>query len=176
MKKYLLIALVGLFSISAIAQSKVGTVDVEFIVGNMTVELENVQAGLKTYEDELSVDLKEKMSDYEAKYKAYQAAEATMSDADKKAKQDEILAIENDIVKYRQNGSQLLSIRRDELMAPVYQKIGVALDAEAKAQGYSQIMDTGSGALTYADPNFDITEAVMKRMGVTVKQQPKEGN
>jgi len=175
MKKYLLIVLVSLVSISAFAQSKVGTVDIEFIVSNMTVDLENVQASLKTYEEELSVDLKKKMTDYESMYKAYEATAETMAAAEKKTKQDEILAIENDIVQYRKNGSQLLSIRRDELMAPVYQKIGAALDAEAKAQSYSQVMDTGSGALTYADPNFDITEDVMKRMGVTVKQQPTGG-
>ena len=169
MKKIILLTLVALTTATSFAQTKVGTVDVEYILSNMTSDLATVSTNLKTYEESLSVELKQKMDSYETMYAAYEKNQAGMDEASKQAKQTEIVTLENDIVKYRQNGTQLLQIRRDELLGPLYQKIGAALDAESKAQGYTQVFTLGSGALGYADPNYDLTKTVMTRMGVTEK-------
>ena len=166
MKNFILLAFLALTTVTSFAQTKVGTVDVEYIIGNMTTELETVNSNLKTYEEQLSKELKEKMDAYEAKYSDYEAKQATMDAATKQSSQQEIVTLENEIVKYRQNGTQLLQIRRDELLSPLYQKVGAALDAEAKASGYTQVFTLGSGALGYADPNHDLTKKVMLRMGV----------
>ncbi|MBG26377.1 MULTISPECIES: OmpH family outer membrane protein [Croceibacter] len=175
MKNILLAAFFIVTTTVSMAQSKVGTVDVDFILTNMTDELKKVNDSLANYEASLSAQLQTKMTDYETKYKAFDAAQATMTDAMKQTKSQEIANVENDIMQFRKNGSQLLSLRRDQLLAPLYQRIGKALDAEAKAQNYSQVLNIGSGALGYADPKFDVTEAVMKRMGVTIKQQQPQG-
>ncbi len=174
MKKIILLSLTVLFTLGSYAQSKVGTIDVEFILGNMTAELQTVNDSLKAYDEELSVDLKQKMENYESKYKEIEAAQETMTDADKRTKGQELMQIENDIRQYRQNGQQLLQLRREQLLAPLYQKIGEALDAEAKANGYTQVLTVGSGAIGYADPSYDLTDAVMKRLGVTVKATTTE--
>jgi len=87
--------------------------------------------------------------------------------------QDSIMKQETDLNKYRQNATQLIQLKRDEALQPLYQKIGAALEKVAKAQGYTQVMER-TATLVYIDNAFDITIAVLKEMGIQVQTSPKE--
>ena len=60
--------------------------------------------------------------------------------------------------------------RQAELMGPVIEKVGKAIDDEAKAQKYDFVIDKSSRGMPilYSNPQFDITWAVLKRLGVEV--------
>jgi outer membrane protein len=156
-------------SISSFAQSKVGTVDIDFILSQMP-ELTSVQAQVEDYGKELDVDFKKNMDAYNVLIKAYTDNESTFTDAVKKEKQDAIIATENDLGKFQQNGSKLLNIRRDELLRPLYQKIGVALDKVAKAGGYTQVLQIDE-YIVYLDNTLDITMSILKELGIEVKTE-----
>lgn len=156
-------------SISSFAQSKVGTVDIDFILSQMP-ELTSVQAQVEDYGKELDVDFKKNMDAYNVLIKAYTDNESTFTDAVKKEKQDAIITAENDLGKFQQNGSKLLNIRRDELLRPLYQKIGVALDKVAKAGGYTQVLQIDE-YIVYLDNTLDITMSILKELGIEVKTE-----
>ncbi|MDH7444337.1 OmpH family outer membrane protein [Aquimarina sp. 2201CG14-23] len=169
MKNILFPILLLIISTQAIAQqSKVGTVDSEFILSKMP-ELTKMQEELKAYNANLEGELKIKVDDYQAKVKAYQEGVATMTEPMKKTKQEEIIALENDIAKFRQNGSQLVQIEQNRLLQPLYKKIGTALEEVAKAEGYTQILTITSSGLAYVDPNFDLTKKVMTKLGIPLQ-------
>lgn len=169
MIKKIFVAVLLFVSVQVIAQSKVGTIDSEFILSKMP-ELVKVQEDLKAYSTKLELELKAKVDDYQAKIKAYEAGVANMTDPMKKTKQDEIVNLENDINKYRRNGSQLVQIERNRLLNPLYQKIGKALEEIAKAEGYSQVIITsGNNKIGYMDPKFDVTNAVMTKLGIPLE-------
>ncbi|HEA30131.1 MAG TPA: OmpH family outer membrane protein, partial [Leeuwenhoekiella sp.] len=89
-------------SIATFAQTKVGTVDSDYILASMP-ELTEVQTNIETYGGELDSQFKEMVTNYQGKVNEFQSLTDTISDADRKAKQDVIVGIEQDIQKFRQN-------------------------------------------------------------------------
>ena len=121
---------------------------------------------LKDYNKELQNDLKEKLDNY---YKVYKTAEANfdmMTNAQKEAKQKELTDLENDISKFRQNGAQLIQLKENELMMPLYRKINDYVALVAKELSFTQIFFTGDSNLAYLDSAFDITAEVLDKMGL----------
>ncbi|MDY8137770.1 OmpH family outer membrane protein [Aquimarina sp. 2201CG5-10] len=165
MKKILFPILLLIASFQVIAQTKTGTVDSELILSKLP-ELTKVQEDLKAYNAKLESELKVKIDDYQAKVKDYQEKVASMTEPMKKTKQEEIIALENDIAKFRQNGAQLVQIEQNRLLQPLYQKIGKALEEVAKAEGYAQVFTISNSGLAYIDPKFDLTKTVMTKLGI----------
>ena len=85
--KFLKIA-VFFIGITAFAQSKVGAVDVEYILSKMP-EMTTVQTQLETYGKQLDTDLNKKIDEYKKLAEEYKKGEATFSDEQKKEKQSQ---------------------------------------------------------------------------------------
>ncbi|QED36326.1 OmpH family outer membrane protein [Antarcticibacterium arcticum] len=167
MKKYILIFLVFLTGMSTQAQTKVGTIDAEFILSQLP-EITTVEEGLKNYNTELQGELQKTIKSYEDQIADYQATNATLSDEDKATKENEIIALENDIKNFRQKASVLLQMRRNELTQPLYVKIDAAMKEVIAEQKYTQIINASANALAFADPAYDITDAVLGKLGIKV--------
>jgi len=155
-------------STQVMAQSKVGTIDSDYILSKMP-ELVNVQEDLKAYSTKLELELQAKIDDFQAKVNAYKDGNASMTEPMKILKQEEMINLENDINKYRQNGSQLVQIEQNRLLNPLYQKIGNALKEVAKAEGFSQVLNVSNSGITYMDPKFDVTNSVMIKLGIPLE-------
>ena len=171
MKKITLILFVLLTSLQINAQSKVGTIDVEFILSKMP-QLEQVGKDVKAYNADLDKQVNVKISKYQSLIEVYKQNENTFSDTEKKTKQDEIIALEKDIQKFQQNATKLSQIKQNELLGPLYQKIGDALNVIAKENNYSQVF-TIDNSIAYLDANFDITLKVMTKLGLPLPEQGK---
>lgn len=170
MKKIILSSLVLLFTITSFAQTKLGTVDSEYILSQMP-ELVEVQKSLDEYAKDLEKQLGDKVAAYEKVIEAAKTTFETMSDAEKQAKQEEIAGLQQDITTFRNNGSQLVQIKQGELLRPLYTKIGGQVDSYAKANSFTQILNTSTGSsIAYLDPAFDITLAVIEKMGIVIKK------
>ncbi|GAA4274486.1 OmpH family outer membrane protein [Aquimarina gracilis] len=169
MKKLILSILVLVVSFQLSAQSKTGTVDTEFILSKMP-ELTKVQEDLKAYNEKLEGELKIKVDEYQAKVKDYQEKVASFTEPMKKTKQEEIITLENDIAKFRQNGSQLVQLEQNKLLQPLYQKIGKALEEVAKTESYTQVFTITTSGLAYIDPNYDLTKKVMTKLGIKIEE------
>lgn len=168
MKNILFPILLLLISTQVFSQSKVGTVDTDLILTKMPA-LTKVQEELKAYNTKLESDLKVKVDAYQALVKTYQDGVATMTEPMKKTKQDEIIKLEDDITKFRQNGSQLVQIEQNRLLQPLYEKIGKALEGVAQAEGYTQVFTITNSGIAYIDPKFDVTNTVMKKLGISIE-------
>ena len=155
-------------SLTVFSQTKVGTVDVDFILSKMP-ELPALQKQVEDYGKQLDADFNKKYEAYNVLVKAYTDGEAGFTIAQKKTKQEEIIAAEDDINKMQKNGTQLLSIKRDELVRPLYQKIGVSLEKIAKADGYTQVLQLDN-SVVYADNTYDLTLTILKDLGISIEE------
>jgi len=164
-KKIIFQVLLLLISININAQTKVGTIDTDYVLAKMP-EFTKVQEDLNAYGAKLQADLKVKTDDYQAKIKSYQEGVSQMTEPMKKLKQDEIIALENDITKFRQNASQLIPLEENRLLQPLYEKIGTTLEEVAKAEGFTQVLTMNNSGLAYIDPKFDLTETVLTKLGI----------
>ncbi len=155
--------------ISGFAQSKVGTIDIDVVLSQMP-ELAGLQKQVEDYAKELDAGFDKKMANYNTLVKAYTDSEAGFTETIKKQKQEEIIASENDLGKYQQNGSKLINIKRDELAGPLYKKIGVALEKVAQAERYTQVLQINE-TIVYLDNGYDLTLKVLKELGIEVKPE-----
>ncbi|TSE06066.1 MULTISPECIES: OmpH family outer membrane protein [Aquimarina] len=172
MKKVITLILVLVASFQINAQAKTGTIDSEYILSQMP-ELTKVQEDLKAYNGKIEAELKLKIDEYQAKVKDYQEKVASFTEPMKKTKQDEIITLENDIAKIRQNGAKLVQLEQNRLLQPLYEKIGKALEEIAKAEKYTQVFTITSSGLAYIDSNYDLTKKVMTKLGIKIEEAKK---
>ncbi|WP_029033320.1 OmpH family outer membrane protein [Salinimicrobium terrae] len=169
MKKYLLVLSFALLSISAFAQSKVGTIDADYILNQMP-EMVQVNEALKSYNTDLQKDLESNVTNYETLVKDYQANNETFSEEDRKAKESEIINLENDIKSFRQKAGVMMQMKRNELTQPLYEKINEAMLEVIAEENYTQILHSGGNALAFSSQEYDITLKVLNKLGIEVKE------
>ena len=167
--KHLLLSLLFVFSAVSAQESKVGTIDIDYILSLMP-ELVGVQEQVKPYQTELSDGYSEKLAQYEKALKDYRDNESLLTLMQKKTKEDSLVVMQNELGQYQQNGNQLLALRQEDFMQPLYTKVGQSLERVAEAGGYTQVLLRDNNVV-YIDNRFDLTLAVLKELGIEV---PKE--
>lgn len=165
MKKFIALFSLVLLSYSSFAQSKIGTIDAEYILTQLP-EMTEVNEGMKTYNEELQKELETTITNYETLVKDYQENNTTFSEEDRKTKESEIISLENDIKSFRQKASVMMQMRRNELTKPLYDKINEAMQQVIKEDNYTHIFHAGGNALAFAEAESDITEKVMAKLGI----------
>ena len=171
--KITLLAAMLLSSFAIQAQNKVGTVDSEYVISKMP-QLTAVQTRISSYGTKLDSSFSIKVKEYDVKVDAFNKAEKTMTEEVKKTKYAEIAELDQDLKKFRQNGAQLMQIRRDELLRPLYKKVTEVIAEVAKANGYSQILTITGNELAYLDTKYDITKLVLAKLGIKEDPEPKK--
>ena len=155
-------------SLSVFAQSKTGTIDIDYIITQMP-DFAGVQTTMDTYGGTLDADFQAKLAAYTTAVEKYKADEATLSIDLKQEQQQALLVLENDLNKFRSNGAKLMDLKRDDALRPLYNKIGLALDVVAKAQQFTLILETND-SMVYIDASTDVTRAVLTQLGITIKE------
>ncbi|RBW60325.1 OmpH family outer membrane protein [Tenacibaculum sp. E3R01] len=158
---FITIFFIGLAS----AQTKVGTVNSDLIIGKMP-QMKSVIKRLENYSKELDSSFQIKAKTYQSKIEAFKKVEKTITDNDRKTKIQELAAIEQDMAKFRKNGSTMMQLRRDEYMRPLYRKLNEIVKEVAKANGYSQVLTTNGNEFAYIDDRYDITKLVLSKLGI----------
>ncbi len=175
MRTLLVILFCGtLFSAQAQTQ-KIGYADWEYIFSQLP-EFKQIDSDLKTHADQLQNTLKAKQQDFEARYKAYQNMPATTPEAIRADKERELQSLQEGFQKFQQDAQSSIQKKQQDLMSPVYLKVGKAIEEVAKENGYSFIINPqmvgGGDVLLYHDETYNISDLVLKKLGVTPAPAP----
>ncbi len=154
-----------LIGFSVNAQTKVGTVNSELIISKMP-QLKTVHETIRAYGSKLDSVNAIKINKYESRVKAYNTEIKTLSDAAKKIRANELNLLNKDLASFRDNGTKMMQLRRDELMRPLYQKISEVIVVIAKEKGYTQVLTTTGNEFAYLDDKFDITKLVLAKLNI----------
>jgi len=158
----ILFLLISTFSFS---QSKVGTIDNDYII-NLMPESKVVIKRAQDYGAKLDSSFSIKMKEFQDKVAKFRSEEKEMGELMKKTTMKELSAMEQDIKKYQDNGSKLMQLKQNELMRPLYKKLNDAISEVVKEHGYTQILTTSGNQFAYIDEKYDITELVMAKLGI----------
>lgn len=170
--RFLLVLAVMLFvGTAANAQTamKIGYADVDYILSEMP-ESKQVESELQAHNTQLQNQLQAKYQEYQQKLQSYQQGAATMVDAVKNEKETELAQLEQRIQKFQQDAQASMQKKTSALMEPLYAKIGTNIEAVAKENGYSHILNGNIGGMDvvlFADEQYDISDLVLKKMGIT---------
>jgi outer membrane protein len=149
---------------------KIGYADTEYILTQLP-KFKQIDNELKTHGSQLENQLKAKIEDYQGKVKAYQGMPATTPDAIKADKERELAALQENIQKFQQDAQSSIQKKQAELMDPIYKQIGKAIEDVAKENAFTFIIQpqlpSGGDVLLYSDEKYNISNLVLKKMGVT---------
>ena len=156
------------FSRSAHAQSAASQFKIAFV--NTGVLLDNAPGKAQaesTYARETRAygDQLKKMSDsLNVMIGAYQKQEATLTAAQKEARQKTIRDFQQLAQEKQQQLSQQAQQRQNELMAPIMESVKKVLDDIRTEDGYSMIITGDPNLILSYDKNLDITDRVVARL------------
>ncbi len=176
MRKLVLLAVFGLITFASQAQTatKVGYADANYILSQMP-EAKQIDAELKSLETQLKTQLDAKVKRFQTELADYQKNGQTMIDAVRQNTERELTQQQQNIEKLQQDAQTTIQNKSNQLMTPVYEKIGKAIEAVAKENAFSFILNQqigGMDVILYGDEKLDISDLVLKHMGVTVVPAP----
>jgi outer membrane protein len=151
---------------------KIGHADPDYILTQLP-EAKQIENELKTYATQLDNESKAKQTEYQTKLNVYSGLPANTPDAIKKDKETELMQLQEGIQKFQQDAQTSLQKKQNDLMQPVFAKIGKAIEDVAKENGFSYIftlqMIGGGDVILYNDEKCNISDLVLKKLGVTPK-------
>ncbi len=161
-------------SIAAVAQTaeqKIGYVDVDYVLAQLPSAIQLTEH-LKTLEADLVKNYQQKELEFKTKYDEFAKAEKTMLPTLRDNTLRELQALQQNLQSFGADIEKTLKDREDVLSMPVFKSIGDAIAAIGEEQGYTLILNTkasGVSIILSADPNSNISDLVLKKLGVTPK-------
>ena len=169
MKKILIVLSLALFSFSINAQTKVGTIDADYILSQLP-EMTGVNEQLQAYGQEMRNDFDSTVTRYQDLVKVYQEKQSEYSETEKKQKEEEIINLETGLKGFNQKLPLMIQMRRNELTKPLFEKINEAMLKVIEKEGFTHILHAGGNNLAFAAEQYDITNKVLKELGITPKE------
>jgi outer membrane protein len=176
MRKLVLLFVLALGMITTQAQTpsastKIGFADVDYIFSQMP-EAKQIDTELKSTQAQLKNQIDSKTQEFQKKLADYQANLNTMLDAVRQNTERELTQLQENLQKLQQDAQVTIQNKQAQLMEPVYKKVGKAIEDVATENGYSFILNQQIGGLDvilYGDEKNDVSDLVLKKLGVTPK-------
>ena len=158
-------------------QQKLGHLNSDEIYATMP-EAKAAQAVLETLAKARQADIDKMITEYQAKLKAAQDKEKTLSEANKEVvgkelqtAQIELQDLGKRIEDARTKATTDVQAKQGELYPPINQKLAAAMGAVAKEKGLAYVFDIsvsqGFNNMIYFDGGDDITGAVKTKLGIS---------
>lgn len=168
MKKILMTLIVAVAAIAGASAQKFALVDMDYILRNVPAyEMANEQItqASQRWENEVNT-LSQQAEDM---YKKYQSDMVFLSDDQKKAREEKIVAKEKEVTdaRYKYFGPEgELFKKRQSLMTPIQNDVYNAVKAVAEEKGYQVIFDRASSqSIVFASPRIDVSNEVLAKLG-----------
>lgn len=173
------VILFGFVALAGYAQTsppqKIGYADWDYIFSQLP-DYKQIDNELKVHGTQLENQLKAKYSEYQAKLSAFNGMPASAPEAIKKDKEAELAQLQESIQKFQQDAQTSLKKKETDLMAPVFSKVGKAIEEVAKENSFSFIINPqligGGDVLLYSDERYNISVLVLKKLGITPALSP----
>jgi len=174
MKKILFIALFIIGLSTTVSAQRYCYVDTEYILDNIP-EYASAQLEIDRLSIEWQNQIEAKFNRVAKKQKDYLAESILLPAEIKKQREKEIRDLEaqakNLQKKYFGIGGELFTTR-EELIQPIQDQIFKAIQEVSNSKKYAFVFDKANQAnLLFADPKYDISNLVLKQMGITVKKK-----
>lgn len=167
MNKKLITSAITAFLFFNLSAQRIAVVDINAVLSEMT-EYKAAQ----TLIDETAAQWRQEISKEQDKvkslYNKYQAEQVLLTDEVKKQREEEIVAKEGEVremQKRRFGPDGDLFKKRQQMVAPIQDKVFATIEAYAADRGFDIIIDkAGSAGLLFVKPEFDKTEDIKKKL------------
>ena len=167
MKKFLIMFVMLLSTVGMSAQ-KFALLDMDYILKSIPA-YERANEQLNQMSKKLQAEVEALQTEAQTLYKNYQDNIVFLSNEQKKARQDEILAKEKQAADLKKTyfgpEGELFKVR-SALMNPIQEEIYNAVKEVAEQRGYQLILDRASDSgIIFGSPKIDISDEVLQKLG-----------
>lgn len=164
--KYLLVSTVVLFSVGMLqAQQKFAYVNSQELLQDLP-EVKAADAEIKTLQQQMQKKGQEMFESYQTKAMELQRKRdaGELSPKQLEAEAEKLGEEENRIRQYDNEMQTSILQKQQDLLGPIQEKVNVAIEEVAKADGYTMVFDSSSGSILYADEATNITSMVKSKL------------
>ena len=162
MKKIIITILLALPMLAS--AQKFGHINTQELFAQMP-EVAKVKLQMDTVQAQYENQLASMNEEFQKKYQDYQAQEATMADAVKQIRQQELQEMNQRIQLFYQTAEQDIQKKQQELLTPVHERMSKAIKAVGEREAYTYIFDSAAMVHVGSDAK-DVTPAVKKELGI----------
>ena len=167
-RKVIICAICVICGYSTASAQKFALVDMEYILKNIPA-YERANEQLNRVSKKWQAEVDALTTEAQTLYKNYQNEVVFLSQEQKKAKQDAIVAKEKEAAdlkkKYFGPDGELFK-KRTALMTPIQDEIYNAIKDVAELRGYQLVLDRASDTgIIFGSPKIDISSEVLKKLG-----------
>ena len=170
--KNIFICLFILIGTSFAFGQKYAYIDSDYILSNVP-EYKEAKDKLDKLADRWTKDIEDRYTALKVKKDNFAREEVLLPAEEKQKRKDEIVKVETETMemqKLRFGVKGDYFQKRQELVKPIQDKVFEAMQEVATKKAYTFVFDKANQSnLVYADPKMDISDAVLKEMGITVK-------
>ena len=148
----------------ALSAQKFGHINTQELFTQMP-EVAQIKLKMDTIQSQYENQLASMNEEIQRKAQDYQAQEATMPEAVKQLRQQELQEMQQRIQLFYQTAEQDIQKKQQELLTPVHERMAKAIKAVGEREGYTYIFDSAAMVHIGADA-LDVTPAVKKELGI----------
>jgi outer membrane protein len=169
MKNIILITFFFFGTAFAFAQ-KYAYIDSDFILGNVP-EFKESKDKLDKLADRWTKEIEERYDALKVKKDNFAREEVLLPTEEKNKRKEEIVKLETEAMEMQKmrfgvNGDYFQ--KRQELIKPIQDRVYDAMQKVASKRNYTFVFDKANQSnLVYADSKYDISDEVLKEMGIT---------
>jgi len=168
MKRSLLLIAAALITTLSASAQKFALIDMEYVLRNIPA-YERASEQLNQVSKKWQAEVEALNTEASTMYKNYQNEVVFLSQEQKQAKQEAIMAKEKEAAelkrKYFGPEGELYK-KRTSLMTPIQEEIYTAVKDIAELRGYSLVIDRASdNGIIFGSPKIDISNEVLQKLG-----------
>jgi len=131
-------------------------------------EIKAADAQLQTFQTGLVEKGQGMMKSLEDNYQKYmaEAQSGALSQVQQQQKEGELAKQQQEIQSYEYEVQNQIGAKREELYAPILEKVRLIIEDIGKQEGYTMIFDSSAGGLLSADDGDDILAIVKTKLGI----------
>jgi outer membrane protein len=171
----------GFTSVAVKAQNsqKIGYTSINYIFGQLP-DAKRIETELKAHQSQLENSIQAKVKDLREKADVYEKLPENTSPVIRADKEKELQTLQASLQEFQRSAQSDLQKKEGTLVQPVIKKIYTIASEVGKENGYGYILnsDESNPILILAPTENDISDLVLKKMGVTpgqVKPAPVGG-
>lgn len=165
MKKLVLLTLVALLiSVILIAEEqKIAYINSDKVL-EMSTDGQRVQTIITTLQGEWNTQITQKETVLQSKYDEYDNLPVMVEESARKKLEEEIITLENQYRQLQNEIREKANQKQEELLLPIFQKLGDVTKKIAAANGFTAIFDLNMSGFVYIDSTLDVTDQVLEEM------------
>lgn len=170
--KKLILAIVLFFGTGFVHSQKYGYIDSDYILSNIP-EYAEAKDKLDKLADRWTKEIEKRYDVLKMKKENFAREEVLLPDEEKKKRAEEITKLETEAMQMQATRFGVKGdyfMKRQELIKPIQDKIYEAMQKVASNKKYVMVFDKANQSnLVYADIKLDISDLVLKEMGINAK-------